>query len=681
MQIIINSNTKIKSEMSSNPVQHAISDLNRDIDRLCKKTDNVGSAIELEKVKEIWEHGCFRITTRLVSKEQNENYVGKMVIQAVDELGFVYGLYHISKVVLGVHEFWFWNDQTFVQQEAYVLEDGYEYASEPFAVKLRGWFVNDEVLLHKWYLDRDKHKPWEMVFESLLRCGGNMIIPGTDKNSVTYRKMASDRGLYISHHHAEPLGAEMFSRAYPELNPSYDEHPDKFHKLWEEGIRRQQDLNVVWNLGFRGQGDCPFWASDPRYNTNESRGELMGQLIEKQYKLVKSIRPEAICCTNLYGETMELYSGGYLKLPEDIIKIWADNGYGKMVSRRQENHNPRIVALPNEGDKGSHGIYYHVSFYDLQAANHMTLLPNSPEFVSNELKSVLENDIDDYWIVNCSNIKPHVYYLDFISKIWQEGDVDINAHRMAYAVAYYGSENAQKVSESLVDYHKNAVAYGIHEDEHAGEQFVNHVPRMLISQYMKDRSIGQEHLLWATAGGDLMAQVGWYQEICSKAAKGYGTYLKTCEMTAASMDGAHQELYKDTMLLQAKMLDGCYSGAYEATVSLKHAFGGDYLKAFYHAGRAKELYEAANKAMRNREHGKWHLFYENECLTDIKQTAYVLTGLMSYLRNMGDGPHFYKWQREFLYSEDDRQVMLILNMENHLRDEELFALMKARWDK
>ncbi len=84
--------------------------------------------------------------------------------------------------------------------------------------------------------------------------------------------------------------------------------------------------------------------------------------------------------------------------------------------------------------------------------------------------------------------------------------------------------------------------------------------------------------------------------------------------------------------------------------------------------------------MRECEHGKWHEFYKNECLSDVKQTAWVLEGLMSYLRNLGDGPHFYKWQREFLYSEEDRRVMLILNMENHMKNDELFSLMKARWE-
>jgi len=57
--------------------------------------------------------------------------------------------------------------------------------------------------------------PWEMAFEALLRCGGNMTIPGTDYNSHRYQRLAAEYGLYITHHHAEPLGARMFSRAYP----------------------------------------------------------------------------------------------------------------------------------------------------------------------------------------------------------------------------------------------------------------------------------------------------------------------------------------------------------------------------------------------------------------------------------------------------------------------------------
>ena len=93
---------------------------------------------------------------------------------------------------------------------------------------------------------------------------------------------------------------------------------------------------------------------------------------------------------------------------------------------------------------------------------------------------------------------------------------------------------------------------------------------------------------------------------------------------------------------------------------------------------AREEYLAADHAMRAREHGKWGGFYANECLTDVKQSAWVLKGYMSYVRNLGDGPDFHDWQRELTYSEDDRRISLILMTENHLPDEDIYGLMKKR---
>ncbi|MGN1141572.1 MAG: glycosyl hydrolase 115 family protein [Oliverpabstia sp.] len=604
---------------------------------------------------------------------------GNLEIHAADELGFVYGIYEVSRRILGIREFWFWNDQKIIPQKGYKVEDDFFVQSQPAAIKFRGWFINDEVLIHTWSVNCRKDEPWEMVFETLLRCGGNLVIPGTDRNSEHYRPLAASMGLYITHHHAEPLGAEMFARAYPNLNPSYEEHAEKFHELWRQGIRSQKGMKVIWNIGFRGQGDCPFWVNDPRYQAPDARGELMSRLIQMQYDMVKEEHEDAICCTNLYGETMELYRDGYLKLPEDVIKIWADNGFGKMVTRRQENHNPRIYALPLEGDKGKHGIYYHVSFYDLQAANHITMLPNSPDFVKAELEAVLDHDVRDYWLVNCSNVKPHVYFLDFIAQIWRFGTVDVEAHRREYVSAYYGNENIESVSAGLADYPKFALQYGVHEDEHAGEQFANHVPRMLITQYLKDPAVRAGDLLWATDEKTLEQQIHWYFELCRTAKRNYEKYLLECESADAAIIGAEaRELFRDSILLQARILYYCFTGAYKVCKSLLKAIHGKYKEAFYYAGCARQDYLSADLTMREREHGKWKAFYKNECLADVKQTAWVLKVLMGYVRNLGDGPHYYQWQREFLYSEEDRRVMLIMNMENHLEDEELFELMEAR---
>lgn len=85
------------------------------------------------------------------------------------------------------------------------IPEDYALESRPFAVRFRVWFVNDEVLISTWQVNRRREEPWEMVFEALLRCGGNLVIPGTDQNSRTYRHMAAEMGLYITHHHAEPI--------------------------------------------------------------------------------------------------------------------------------------------------------------------------------------------------------------------------------------------------------------------------------------------------------------------------------------------------------------------------------------------------------------------------------------------------------------------------------------------
>lgn len=660
--------TTVSPVPAEGPVRRAAQSLLRDIAAVCLPAEQGGAQIVLEEAALPAEQ------YRLRAQED------RIVLRAGDALGFVYGLYRISSELLGVEPFWFWNDQPLKRRDGYDVPQGWQAQSVPCRVRYRGWFLNDEVLLHAWQLDGSRDKPWEMAFEALLRLGGNLVIPGTDKNAHRYRGLAASFGLYITHHHAEPLGARMFRRAYPELTPSYAEHPDLFEGLWREAIECQKGHGVVWNLGFRGQGDKPFWADDPRYDTPQSRGALISSLIRRQYDLVQSAVPGAPCCTNLYGEVMELYRDGFIELPQDIIRIWADNGYGKMVTRRQNNHNPRIRALPQAGSSAAHGLYYHASFYDLQAANHMTMLHNPPAFVRRELREALSLGADDFWIVNCSNVKPHVYTLDYIAALWRDGDAQPEAHLLDYCARYYGAENAQRVAACMRAYYEHALFYGEQEDERAGEQFANHCARMLVSQWMRDASKPAQDMRWAIDAKTLREQVLWYRDKCADAAAGYTSLAHACEAALPCLSERGRTLFEDSVMLQARLLQRSYEGALLAAQSLLAAMEEDWLQAFYSAGSSKARYLAADRAMREREHGKWRLFYANDCLTDVKQSAWLMGVLMGALRNHGDGPHFYKWQRRFIDAPEDADIMLILNMENHLDDDELFALMQARME-
>ncbi len=660
---ILHRKTSLQSEIqNTKAVAYACARFERDMEMALEASAREGGTVILRQKK--LEPEAYEI-------EVSEDTI---TIYGSNDRSFIYALNELSEKYLGILPFWFWNDQK-MEIKPYVEIPCGNYPSQPYKIRYRGWFINDEVLLTHWTAGVSAEYPWEMVFEALLRCGGNIIIPGTDKNSKIYAPIASAMGLMITHHHAEPLGAEMFSRAYPELEPSYLKHRELFEGLWRDAVERQKEEEVIWNIGFRGQGDLPFWENDPAYDTPQKRGDLISSIMKQQYAMIREQIPDAVCCTNLYGEILELYRDGYLQIPEDVIMIWADNGYGKMVSRRQGNHNPRVPALPGEGDGGRHGTYYHVSFYDLQAANHITMLPNSMEFVEKELNTAMAHGITDLWMINASNIKPHVYPLSFIANLWKQNALSAEEHRRHYIREYYevncDSGQLSEMEACVRAYPQAMVSFGDREDEHAGEQFSNYAVRDFIHGWMRDGATEPvKELFWCTGECSFDEQMTWYEEKCRLTYNKIEGLYRRCNAVSGS------ELWQDSVLLQTEIHRNCLKGSMLFTESFRAYREKEYKKAFFLLGNAAEAYEAADKAMRDREHGKWAGFYANDCLTDVKETAYCLKRLMGYVRNLGDGPHFYGWQREVTYSAKDAKVVLITNMENHMTDWELYLAGK-----
>ena len=639
----------------------------RDISMVLEPSGEAPSRFEIELIKELAEEEYWI-----------QVHTEDITIKAGDDLGIIYALLYLSEQFLHITPFWFWNDQTFHKMPYVEVPEG-EYHSPNYQLRYRGWFINDEVLLDAWGVDHfdsvsgiTENEAFEMAMEALLRLGGNMVIPGTDHNSHKYKKLAADMGLWLTHHHAEPLGATMFARAYPDQTPSYKQHPDLFHSLWREAIEEQQGMKVVWNIGFRGQGDRPFWADDPEYDTPQKRGELISSLIRKQYDMLCEYIEKPICCTNLYGEVMELYQQGYINLPEHIIYIWADNGYGKMVSRRQGSHNPRVEALPPK-PQGKHGIYYHASFYDLQAASHITMLPNSTLFVEQELFGAMEKGVKEFLIVNCSNIKPHTYMLDAIARIWGK-------EMPCYTKLYFPS-HSDAVETLYQNYFQSMLSYGPNQDDHAGDQYYHYTMRAICHGWLAGRfDMPENSLVWLTGNIHLYDQVTWLHEKAKSALPSLHTYYENClayfEKLQKEPDSAERTLFQDSLWLQAVIH---YKSLYaQKTVceAFFHCIDGRQKEAFLAIGRAIEELCQITEAMKQASHGKWSGFYDNDCLTDVTFTIYTLERIMGYIRNLGDGPHGYNWALHCENPDTDRPVVLITNMRKHKKDWELYLLMK-----
>ncbi|MFT4210831.1 MAG: glycosyl hydrolase 115 family protein [Microbacterium sp.] len=669
MGITLTAQTTIAGEISA-AVRYAVEDLQRDIAKTLLPMTEPGAPIILVRGDQAAEQYDVQVTA------------GRLEVVAADDFGFIYGLYAISREVLGVKDLWFWNDQEFVPVNGVDLDDSFRLRSTPSAVRYKGFFINDEVLLLGWSLEGDKDLPWRIVFETIYRLGGNLVIPGSGER-IDHTELAQDMGFYIAQHHACPLGARMFSEVYPGVEPRWPEERDRFEELWRDAVEERQDARVVWTLGFRGQGDSPFWTNDPRYDTPEARAEVINTIIRRQHDLVRAADPDAVCCIYLYDESMELYERGLLDYPDDIIKLWSDNGYARMVSRMTAaGEDLRIPAMPDPDGPGGNGIYFHASYFDLKASNHITQRPADPRRIAAELEEVIDRGGDDVWVINASNIKPHVYLLNLMAAIWRDGHVDTERVCRDYVASYYGADAADALFPAFEQYWQAAASFGPEWDNAAGELLFNFVPRILISQFLTDREApSAELMLWLCAAPTLQEQVRFFASLCDPAVERYDALVKAVERAVLDADDHAAELIRDTLLLQARVYQRSIRGSSLVCQALLAAWEGDWRHAFYRAGLARDQFRAGDRELRDREHGKWRDFYREEALCGIKETAWVISALMGYLRVRGDGPYFYRWQREFTYTAQEKDVVIVLNLENRKDDDEIFAAMKTVWQR
>ena len=593
----------------------------------------------------------------------------EILLTCADALAAVHAMLSVSERLLGVKPFAWWNGQK-PAVLGQVLVPAQRWQSPVYKVRWRGWFINDEVLLDGWATTpADRHRIWQRSLETLLRLGGNLVIAGTDRqyDGEIINHLAADMGLRLAQHHAEILGAPMFARAYPELPASYSLYPDLFEGLWRKGIAMNSGRKVLWTVGFRGQGDHAFWDDDPSLDTDQARGALISEMIRKQMAMVRETEPDAVFVAYLYGEMMSLYRDGYLKIPEEVIKIWSDNGFGKMVSRRQGLSNPRVDAMPGADEPGLHGIYYHVSFYDLQAANHISMLQVPLTLVREELKTVLSRRGGECWIINSGSIRPHLFPLEFLRRMWRDGDCDPEKAAADYAADYFGGDGFRSL---LTDYAIHAVRYGSHADDLAGDQFY-HFPVREMANALSQGASRVEKIRWVAPEEHLDAQAKHMAELSAPGILSWRRYEESCHKALSLADEEYRPALRDGPLTAAILHRAGCEGLHAFSIACRHALRGNDLQAFLWTDRALTAAKEALAALKAAEHGMFAHFYRNDCFTNVGLTAQVLTGMRAWFRIRGDGPNQFDWERAYLIPAAETRVTLQSHITRQLDDEAL----------
>ncbi|WP_043584576.1 glycosyl hydrolase 115 family protein [Geminisphaera colitermitum] len=441
----------IKTTLSSPAITAALDDLHRDLTTVLPNTPDL----------ERWTMNIERTDTlapeTFILEVTTDNRIS---ITASDDLGTIYGIYEFSHRILGIDPLWFWKAITPPPLASFAPAPQRIESLAP-AFRYRGWFINDEDLLCRWkesgnsrFTDWPKREQtlklplveehnerrlldcytpvvapevMEKVFETLLRLGGNLIIPGSfidvfNEPEAAIIRAAARRGLFVSQHHVEPLGVSHFGyetwwgRRGKSPTFSYREDPQSMHECWKAYAERWNALagdRIIWQTGLRGRGDRPLWHHDP--HARERAGEFISSALADQMNIIRTVdpRPAPPATLTLWLEGAELMKDGKLDVPAEVIYVFTDH---PLTQEMQED----FQKVPRTPER-RRGFYYHVAVWC--AGPHLAQGP-TPGKISRTVNEVRAKGDTAYAILNVSNVREHLMGIAvWMRQVWNPSPV------------------------------------------------------------------------------------------------------------------------------------------------------------------------------------------------------------------------------------------------------------------
>jgi len=330
-------------------------------------------------------------------------------ITGSDDLGLIYGIYSLSENFLGIPALWYWMDHKY-QSLPHVEISGEAAALEPSAPvwKYRGWFLNDEDLLLHWAADRASgidFDAYDKIYEALLRCRGNLILPGTylfaDEPAYAW---AARRGLMLAEHHHENLGLNTFR--WPDHIPfNYFTHPEILEAAWRSAIQKKltHGTKVIWSLGLRGRGDYALWKEVPEIAGDPAaQSALMGKILARQWEIIREYDPDPAGVLFTWMEVAELLETHPFPLPEGVSIVWADHHSG---SAKIED-----PGMPRKGE----GEYYHLAMHGHTKGHLSPYMPLS--VAKEEFVRYQQVEATSYCLINVSTVRPVFISAEIVTK-------------------------------------------------------------------------------------------------------------------------------------------------------------------------------------------------------------------------------------------------------------------------
>lgn len=589
--------------------------------------------ISLSELEGKWEH----YTIRTIGEDDDT-----LLIAGSDDCGTMWGIYTFSERFLGIDPLYLWTDQQPGPMDALMLEK-LHITDGPKHFRFRGWFINDEDLIQGFSKGEkpepgyDFHRDYtgvlEMLVETGLRLKQNLLIPCShldickpDEEKLV--RIVTERGMYISMHHQEPVGVHQFTldhyweeRGLKDIN--YVEHREEYEQLWRQYVRKWSGYQkVIWQLGLRGRGDRPMWYQAKGIpDSYEERGKLISDAIRRQYEIVKEENPDrkVLCSSTLWMEGMELYKKGALTFPQDAIVVFADFAPEQMLGEE-------YFDTPRETDR-NYGLYYHVAFWG--CGPHL-VQGNPLEKIDYIYRNVIDHGDCDYSVLNVANFREHIYNIGYVAGLtWNEERLEPDAYCREWCRKEFHAEKPELLQDIYREYYQ--CFHEISDEKIAGQMlFMDGMARRVAMKLMElirgakfsQIDIQNKKLFDFKNAEDFIA---YYRQ---GSRKGYSRFMrlyKKAVIAAGTIPKERRPFFISHMIVQIETMLGLYGWVHALSCAAE-----DRLEE--RNGKRYESYiddaiYALSKLCIDRKKaaaGKWEHWYDGDMLMNLEE-ALVMT--------------------------------------------------------
>jgi len=555
-----------------------------------------------------------------------------VLLAGADMRGTVYAMYEFSEKYLGVDPLYYWTDHKPLNRERIALPVSLNKQFSAPVFKYRGFFINDEDLLTGWAPGEAKDhtgislRVWNKIFETILRLKGNMVAPGTwifpDEPQI---KLAGQRGLILTQHHAIPLGLNV-ARWPKDVPYSYSSHPEILERAWRNAvIAYPPNQEVLWTVGLRGLSDASYAAFDPSVRgSDKALGELITKAIANQMQIVRSLRPDAKFITSLWQEGARLVQQGYLDIPPEVATVWPDTGYGYLQDK----------GLLTAGQ----GAYYHVAMMNGRANQLTEMVP--VERIDSEFGRYIKAGATHYMLLNTSDIRPVSMTTKAVMDIvWKglppDAAGDSDRFYRQWSSEEFGTKAAAQVSEVYKQYFATpAHLPGEQPALEYGDQYYHTEARRLLLEHMVGAplySLPGQAPTWVTPRVFSEPSENPRMQILAEALKGeiqrcgeaqprWGALWAKAVAAEQLVSPERRAFYRAHVLTMIAIGRESNRVLLSVAEAVQNAEMGETARARTGVARALEALDEIFKAEANAEYGKWKGWYRGDWLAGIHRT-------------------------------------------------------------